>query len=240
MNAARKLSKIENWDFRIALYAAQVCYANMWRSASLLREYVTPTQTPTSRAGISGICMSKPSIVALIVSEISPSIVAPIVSEISDGQTVDPSSYSFRDLIVHPDGQTDGQTVRLALIVSEISYLNSLAPIVSEVSAFIPRRGQTDISAFIRTDGQADVARSTWLVILINIIYTLWGRKRFRLPVTYFSETLPSACYILSKESRIPFYSTSNGYNKTFYSTSNGYNKEGPIVEYPDYQIPVT
>jgi len=27
------------------------------------------------------------------------------------------------------------------------------------------------------------------------------------------SETLPSACYILSDESRIPFYSTSNGYN---------------------------
>jgi len=28
------------------------------------------------------------------------------------------------------------------------------------------------------------------------------------------SETLPSACYILSDESSIPFYSTSNGYNK--------------------------
>jgi len=27
------------------------------------------------------------------------------------------------------------------------------------------------------------------------------------------SETLPSACYILSDESSIPFYSTSNGYN---------------------------
>jgi len=27
------------------------------------------------------------------------------------------------------------------------------------------------------------------------------------------SETLPSACYILSGESSIPFYSTSNGYN---------------------------
>jgi len=26
------------------------------------------------------------------------------------------------------------------------------------------------------------------------------------------SETLPSACYILSDESSIPFYSTSNGY----------------------------
>jgi len=29
------------------------------------------------------------------------------------------------------------------------------------------------------------------------------------------SETLPSACYILSGESSIPFYSTSNGYNKS-------------------------
>jgi len=28
------------------------------------------------------------------------------------------------------------------------------------------------------------------------------------------SETLPSACYILSDASSIPFYSTSNGYNK--------------------------
>jgi len=28
------------------------------------------------------------------------------------------------------------------------------------------------------------------------------------------SETLPSACYILSDEPSIPFYSTSNGYNK--------------------------
>jgi len=28
------------------------------------------------------------------------------------------------------------------------------------------------------------------------------------------SKTLPSACYILSDESSIPFYSTSNGYNK--------------------------
>jgi len=57
--------------------------------------------------------------------------------------------------------------------------LNSLALIVSE------------ISAFIRTDSR------TRLVILIKNIYTLWG---------------PSACYILSDESRIPFYSASNGY----------------------------
>jgi len=28
------------------------------------------------------------------------------------------------------------------------------------------------------------------------------------------SETLPNACYILSDESSIPFYSTSNGYKK--------------------------
>jgi len=69
------------------------------------------------------------------------------------------------------------------------------------------------------------MARSTRLVILIKNIYTLWGRKRFLLPVTYFSTNLvypftlrvtgitnPSACYILSDESSIPFYSTSNGY----------------------------
>jgi len=56
--------------------------------------------------------------------------------------------------------------------------LNSLAPIVSE------------ISAFIRPDGQTDMARSTRLVILIKNIYTLWGRKRFLLPVTYFPTNL--------------------------------------------------
>jgi len=87
---------------------------------------------------------------------------------------------------------------------------NSLALIVSV------------ILAFIRTDRQTDMARSTRLVILIKNMYTLWGRKRFLLPVTYFptnlvyplhstAGTLPSACYILSDESSIPFYSTSNG-----------------------------
>jgi len=39
-------------------------------------------------------------------------------------------------------------------------------------------------------------------MILIKNIYTLWGRKRFLLPVTYFFD-----------EYSIPFYSTSNGYN---------------------------
>jgi len=34
------------------------------------------------------------------------------------------------------------------------------------------------------------MARSTRLVILIKNIYTLWGRKRFRLPVTYFPPNL--------------------------------------------------
>jgi len=34
------------------------------------------------------------------------------------------------------------------------------------------------------------MARSTRLVILIKKIYTLWGRKRFLLPVTYFPTNL--------------------------------------------------
>jgi len=34
------------------------------------------------------------------------------------------------------------------------------------------------------------MARSTRLVILIKDIYTLWGRKRFLLPVTYFPTNL--------------------------------------------------
>jgi len=73
---------------------------------------------------------------------------------------------------------------------------NSLALIVSE------------ISAFIRTDGQK--ASSTRLVILIKNIYTIYMG----------SETLPSVCYILSDESSIPFSSTSNGY-KNMLSISN-------------------
>jgi len=56
--------------------------------------------------------------------------------------------------------------------------LNSLAPIVSE------------ISAFIRTDRQTGMARSTRLVILIKNIYTLLGWKRLLLPVTYFPTNL--------------------------------------------------
>jgi len=54
--------------------------------------------------------------------------------------------------------------------------LNSLALIVSE------------ISAFIRTDRQTD--RRTRLVILIKNMYTLWDRKRFLLPVTSFPTNL--------------------------------------------------
>jgi len=34
------------------------------------------------------------------------------------------------------------------------------------------------------------MARSTRLVILIKNIYTLWGRKRFIVPVTYFATNL--------------------------------------------------
>jgi len=64
--------------------------------------------------------------------------------------------------------------------------LNSLALIVSEISAFIRTDKQTDR----RTVGQTDMARSTRLVILIKNIYTLWGRKRFLPPVTYFSTNL--------------------------------------------------
>jgi len=66
--------------------------------------------------------------------------------------------------------------------------LNSLALIVSE------------ISAFIRTACQIDSASDPDQ----EYIYFMG------------SETLPSACYILSDESGITFYSTSNGYkNRT-------------------------
>jgi len=41
-----------------------------------------------------------------------------------------------------------------------------------------------------RSYGQTDMARSTRLSILIKNICTLWGRKRFILPVTYFLTNL--------------------------------------------------
>jgi len=44
------------------------------------------------------------------------------------------------------------------------------------------------------------------------------------------SETLSSTCYIVSDKCSIPFYSTRNGYKTS----------KNAIVEYPDYQIPVT
>jgi len=40
-----KQSKIENWDFRLR-------FRSLIRSASLLREYATPTLTPTSRENL--------------------------------------------------------------------------------------------------------------------------------------------------------------------------------------------
>jgi len=83
--------------------------------------------------------------------------------------------------------------------------LNSLALTVSEISAFIRTDRQTDRRTWLdrsdpdqeyiyfmgsETDGQTDMARSTRLVILIKNIYTLWGRNRFLLPVTYFPTNL--------------------------------------------------
>jgi len=63
-----------------------------------------------------------------------------------------------------------------------------VAPIVSEISAFI----RTDGHGYI--DSASDPNQ--------EYIYFMG------------SETLPSACYILSDESSTPFYTTSNGYNK--------------------------
>jgi len=61
-----------------------------------------------------------------------------------------------------------------------------VACLFSEISAFI----RTDEQTYVRTVGQTDMARSTRLMILIKNIYSLWGRKRFLLPVTYFPTNL--------------------------------------------------
>jgi len=43
----------------------------------------------------------------------------------------------------------------------------------------------SEITAFIQTDRQMEKARLTRIVILIKYIYTIWGRKRCHLFVTY-------------------------------------------------------
>jgi len=48
----------------------------------------------------------------------------------------------------------------------------------------------SEISAFILTNRQTDMSRSTRLVILIKNICSLWGRKRFLLPLSYFPTNL--------------------------------------------------
>jgi len=52
----------------------------------------------------------------------------------------------------------------------------------------------SEISAFIRTDGRASDPDQEYIYFVGSI-------------------TFPSACYILSDESSIPFYSSSNGCN---------------------------
>jgi len=49
-------------------------------------------------------------------------------------------------------------------------------------------------------DVYTDMAKSTRLLILIKNIYTLYSRKRFLLPVTYFSSNLE---YPFTKDTRI-------------------------------------
>ncbi|SPP88917.1 Hypothetical predicted protein, partial [Drosophila guanche] len=59
--------------------------------------------------------------------------------------------------------------------------LVALAFMVSEIQAL----NKTEERTARRTDGQTDMAQSNRLLILIKNIYTLWGRKRFLLCVTY-------------------------------------------------------
>jgi len=108
--------------------------------------------------------------------------------------------------------------------------LNSLALIVSEISAFIRTSG--------RTDGQTDMARSTRLVILIKNIYFM-VRKRVLLPVTYFPTNLvyPFTLRVMARSTRLVIL-IKNIYtlwgrkrflptnSDDFYSTSNGYKNE--------------
>jgi len=91
------------------------------------------------------------------------------------------------------------QTARSSGICTPRSQRSS-----AEISAFIRTDGQTDMA----TDGPTDMAISTRLVIPIKNAITLYGRKRFLLPVGNVS-----FCLIHTfPESSIPVYYTSNGY----------------------------
>jgi len=125
----------------------------------------------------------------------NPSIVAPIVL----GQSIgidENSTFQFyhQNCRSHSFGRFVGVRVGVASCccagISGICMPNPsiVAPIVSEISAFMKDR---------RTACQIDSARGPDQ----EYIYFMG------------SETLPSACYILSDESSIPFYFTSNGYN---------------------------
>jgi len=69
-----------------------------------------------------------------------------------------------------------GSTNLHCVYVSRVCMLN-----LNLSSFYIP-----EISTFIRTD----MTSSARLSILIKVIYTLCGRKRFLLPATYFSTNL--------------------------------------------------
>jgi len=72
------------------------------------------------------------------------------------------------------------------------------------------------------------MARSTRLVILIKNIYTLWGRKRFLLPVTYFPTNLVYP-FTLRVTGIISFDKHETGHKLDFKYT--GPNKVESIVE---------
>jgi len=90
--------------------------------------------------------------------------------------------------------------------ILHLTYLltNLVYPFTLRVTGITKKSSIVEYLDYQIPDTQTDMARSTELVILIKNIYTLRGQKRFLLPCTY----------ILSDESSVPFYSTSNGYNK--------------------------
>jgi len=86
-----------------------------------------------------------------------------------------------------------------------------------------------------QTVGQTDMVRSIRLVILIKNIYTLWR-----------SEMLSSTWFIFSDEFVYPLNSTGNGYRnndqikKDIVAIAAIKTRKNAIIEYLDYQIPVT
>jgi len=79
------------------------------------------------------------------------------------------------------------------------------------------------------------------LALMIPRSQRSYGRTDCRtwLDICIGSETLPTACYILSDESSIRFYSTSNGYKNTTSNRDVHHHPSWGFLLYASVRVPV-